>query len=94
MTKIKLVAISPSTRKDKKYMAFFSDHRIVHFGSKGFNDFTTHKDPRRKDLYLKRHFPRENWDDPLTAGSLSRWILWNKPTLTESIKDYQKRFNL
>jgi len=25
---------------------------------------------------------------------LARWILWNKPTIKESIKDYKKRFNL
>ena len=30
----------------------------------------------------------------MTAGSLSRYILWNKPTLKGSISDYRKRFNL
>ena len=92
--KLKLVEISPSTRKDKKYMAVFSDGTITHFGSLGYDDYTTHQDPRRKEAYLKRHFPRENWNDPFTAGSLSRWILWNKAILKESVKDYQNRFNL
>jgi hypothetical protein len=35
----------------------------------------------------------ENWNDPYTAGFWSRWVLWNKPTITESIKDIQKRFS-
>lgn len=91
---VKLIEIKKSDRKDKKYMALFSDGTVIHFGASGFNDFTTHKDERRKELYLKRHFPRENWDDPYTAGSLSRWILWNQPTLERSIKDYKHRFNL
>ena len=30
----------------------------------------------------------------MTAGSLSRYVLWNKPTLRGSISDYRKRFQL
>ena len=30
----------------------------------------------------------------MTAGALSRWILWNKPTISGSLKDIQKRFNI
>ena len=26
----------------------------------------------------------------MSAGALSRWILWNKPTLKASIDDYKK----
>jgi hypothetical protein len=36
----------------------------------------------------------ENFNDPLTAGSLARWINWNKTTLSASIADFKKRFNL
>ena len=58
------------------------------------SDFTKHRDEKRKQRYLDRHKARENWDDPKTVGALARWILWNKPTIKESIKDYKKRFNL
>ena len=92
------VEIKPSTNKNKKYMAiFFDDNKRIkttHFGSKGMSDFTIHKDKERKERYLKRHQKRENWNAPMTAGALSRWILWNKPTLKGSIRDYKKRFNL
>ena len=27
-----------------------------------------------------------------TAGALSRWILWNKPSFRESVADYKRRF--
>ena len=91
---LKLVDIQPSTRKDKKLMALFSDGKTVHFGSEGYEDYTTHKDNKRKELYLTRHSPRENWNDPQTPGALSRWVLWNKSSLESSIKDYKKRFNL
>ena len=91
------VKISKSTKKGKKYMALFTDkktNKTIHFGADGFSDFTIHRDNQRKERYLKRHKKRENWNNPMTAGSLSRYILWNKPTLTESIKDYKKRFSL
>lgn len=93
------VEIKPSTNKNKKYMAIFFDDnnkriKTIHFGAKGMSDFTIHKDKERKERYLKRHQKRENWNDPKTAGALSRWILWNKPTLKGSIRDYKKRFNL
>ena len=93
------VEIKPSTNNNKKYMAIFYDDnsnriKTTHFGAKGMSDFTIHKDKERKERYLKRHQKRENWNAPMTAGALSRWILWNKPTLKGSIRDYKKRFNL
>jgi hypothetical protein len=93
------VIIKPSTTKSKKLTAIFYDEKkkkikTTHFGQKGFSDFTIHKDKERKEKYLKRHQKRENWDAYMTAGSLSRWILWGKPTLKESISDYKRRFKL
>jgi hypothetical protein len=37
---------------------------------------------------------KENWKDYMTAGSLSWWILWNRPTLNESIKEYMRKIKL
>jgi len=95
---MRLLGIQPSERKDKKLVAVFGldtgRTKTVHFGAKGASDFTLNKDPERKERYLNRHSKRENWENPLTAGALSRWILWNKPTLKGSIADFKKRFNL
>ena len=93
----KLLKIIPSTKKTKKYAAFFVINKkikIVHFGGKGFSDYTKHKDPERKKRYIIRHRKNENWKDPTTAGALSRWVLWNLPSFRESVKDYKRRFNL
>jgi len=90
--------IKPSTNKEKKYMAIFYDGdkkvKTTHFGAAGMSDFTKHKDEERKKSYISRHKARENWNDYKSAGALSRWILWNKPTLEASVNDYKKRFNL
>ena len=91
---LKLVSVKSSTRAGKKLMATFSDGTVVHFGAKGYSDFTMHKDEARKERYLARHKTRENWTDPKSGGALSRWILWNKTSLEASIRDFKKRFNL
>ena len=92
------VQFYPSTRTSKKIMAVFTlDNdrtRTVHFGSAGASDYTQHRDPARKQRYLARHAPREDWDNPMTAGALARWILWDKETLPSSVEDYTRRFNL
>ena len=93
------VKFSKSTRDGKKMMAvFFKDGKkikTVHFGSVGYYDYTTlkEKDEERKRRYLERH-KKENWNDYMTAGSLSRYILWNKPTIEASIKDFKRKFGL
>ena len=97
-SKPKKVVIKKSTDPKKKLMAIFSLEngrtKTIHFGAAGMSDFPTHKDEARKRRYLARHRARENWDDPMTAGALSRWILWNLPSRQASIRAYKKRFNL
>lgn len=96
----RLLEIKPSWISDKKLAAIFRDEtngrsKTVHFGATGYEDFTTHRDPDRRERYLERHGRgHENWDDPTTPGALSRWILWNKPTLKASIADFKRRFGL
>ena len=94
--KVKLF-VSPI--KTKKYRAIFYDknNNILNqtdFGADGYEDYTIHKDDDRKQNYLNRHKKRENWNNPFSAGALSRWVLWNKPTLKSSWEDYKKRFKL
>ena len=93
------VIIKKSSKSDKKYMAIFTNNdkskkKTIHFGANGMSDYTIHKDKERMERYLNRHRKRENWEQCDTAGALSRWVLWNKPSLQGSIKDYKKKFNL
>ena len=53
-----------------------------------------HQDLQLKMNYLERHEKKENWNDYMTVGSFSRWILWNRPSLNENIKDYMCEFKL
>ena len=65
----------------------------IKFGAKGYDDFTIHKDEKRKKLYQIRH-QNDRLDDESTPGALSMFILWNKPTVEESLKDYLKYFGI
>lgn len=92
------VIITKLNNKNKKYKAIFYDKdkkiKTIHFGASGYSDYTLHKNVNRKKLYLDRHKNNENWNNYMSAGALSRWILWNKPTIRASIIDYKNRFNL
>ena len=95
------VTIVKSTNPKKKLMAKFSDSknikgrtRTIHFGQAGADDYTKTKDKEQKSRYIERHRRKENWNNPQSAGALSRWVLWDKPLLRASISSYKSRFNL
>ena len=98
MSKPVSVKITKSTKEGKKMMAVFQldngRSRKVHFGARGMADYTKTKNKEQRKRYLDRHRKRENWDAPMTAGALSRWILWDKETKAASITSYKKRFSL
>ena len=95
------IKLSRSEKPDKKFKVLVGRKKAtplktIHFGSKGMSDYTINRDPERKRLYIKRHKARENWSKSgiRTAGFWSRWLLWNKPSLDESIRDIEKRFRV
>ena len=102
---MKLISVKPSDKPDIKYTATFcmckgescckdKEKKVVHFGSKKSSTYIDHNDEKKKDAYIARHKVNENWNDPTTAGSLARYILWNKKTLSASISDFKQKFNL
>jgi hypothetical protein len=97
--RLKLKSIRKSHKPEKKYDATFvyadGHQKVVPFGAFGMSDYTKHKDKTRRQRYLKRHSGMgEDWQKPDTPGALSKWVLWNKPSFKESVKDFKRRFNL
>ncbi len=85
--------LEKSWRKGKKYAAIFSNGKVVHFGAIGYSDYTIHKDKERRERYIQRHKYNEDWNDPYTAGSLSRWILWgDSPNINVCVREFNKKF--
>ena len=97
--------IIPSSNKKKKITAIFYNEegkksKTVHFGQSNANDYTIYykedgkkKADERKRLYYARH-SKEDWTKAETAGTLSKYILWFKPTIEQGIKAYLKEFKL
>ena len=70
------VEIDYSTRKDKKYMVLNPHtNKWVHFGSYGMEDYTKHKDKKRREKFLTRNHKWADADE-YTPAYLSYYILW------------------
>jgi hypothetical protein len=69
--RIDRAVLEKSNVKGKRYKMTFLDEeekkvKTTNFGSSVHENFTMHKDPERKDRYLKRH--KNDPTDPTSAG--------------------------
>ena len=87
------VILQKSSNPKKKYDAYVEGKKVS-FGATGYSDFTQHKNEERKKNYIARHKPNQNWNDLTTAGAWSKNLLWNKPTIRESIKSMESKYNI
>ena len=68
-----------SPKKDKKYRVYNPlNGKCVDFGQMGYEDFTKHKDPIRRERYLQRATKiKGDWaENPYSPNNLSIHILW------------------
>lgn len=97
--------LNKSKRTNKRYVVK-DEKRTIHFGDDRYRNFILMNDrnskyyepnpserERVKDNYRNRH-KGDNLENPFSAGALSYYLLWNKPTLRASIKDYERKFNI
>ena len=85
-----------SDKKNKKYeVIIFKDNekiKTLNFGDSRYKDFIEYNKinpelaKERKRLYLIRHRKKEDFNNFLTPSYWSVKILWNYPTLEQSIK--------
>jgi hypothetical protein len=89
-------SLTESKQKGKKYTIKFSNPtKTIHFGSEGSSTYLDNKDKTTRDNYMNRHAPNEDWDDPLSAGALSLYILWGPFTdINDNLDFYKKTFNI
>lgn len=97
MTKLKNIIQTPT--KNKEFKATFikkdGSQKIVRFGTK--SNFVLNKDKTEKDKknYISRHKVNENFNNPLSSGSLSRHLLWgDSRNLQSNIKKFKTKFNI
>jgi len=96
--------VSDSNNKNKKLkVVIYKDGikvKTIHVGDNRYNDYIIYyknSGPSfansRKEAYLKRHHKEDN-SNPLTNAYWAKNLLWNKPTLEESISDIVNNSNL
>jgi len=107
---MKLLKVIPSTRKGKKYVAYFKidDKRevVTHFGQADARDYVLMSNPSSK-FYIKdikernkvkaayiTRHAKEDQTDPTKPATLSRFISWSIPSFAGAIRNFKKKFNV
>jgi hypothetical protein len=100
----RVMTLKKNREGDAKYVARIGG-KSYKFGNKKYRDYTL-MNSKKSQFYeplmsdrdrVRANYRRRHQNDKLdeiSSGSLSYYLLWNKPTLKESIKDYEKRFNV
>lgn len=101
--RVRLLDVRPSDVAGKKLTAVFragATVRKVHFGARGYGDFPRWwaLDPaaarRKRAAYIRRHGATEDWRDPATPATLSRYVLWEKPSVAAAVRAFRRRFGV
>lgn len=86
-----------SNKPEKKFFILKNGQPpFIHFGASLYDDYTQHLDKERRDRYLKRAKKIKNkngdltFDDPKSPNFWAINLLWNRPSIEESI---QKLYN-
>lgn len=101
----KLIDFNEANDNKHKYQITFQNldtkrEKTIKFGAYGMGDYIYYyktlgknEADKHKDRYIKRHSGmNEDYENMLSKGALSMRILWNKPTLKESLIDFVKYF--
>jgi hypothetical protein len=94
------IIIEKGTAKNKKYKAIFYDDKgkkikTSQFGDVRYQDYTMHKDKKRRDKYRQRHEGNLKKTSYMSPAHLSYYLLWGESVaLNTNIKNYKKKFNL
>ena len=85
------VIITKSSNKNTKFDANV-DGKKISFGDNRYEDFTMHKNEKRKQNYISRHSNEDHSKSNIASPAfMSRWVLWHMPTIESSIADLNKQ---
>ena len=95
MNNLKLIKIIKLKRGSKrKYQAVFQNkNKIIKrlFGLVNATDYTTHKNVKRRNRYIKKHKKKLQSNNPTSSSYLSIYLLFQKKSLKSAIKDFKRR---
>ncbi len=88
--------IEKSTRKGKRFKATFLNGKVIHFGATGGSTYVDHGDKDKRSAYIARHSKNnEDWTNPYSAATLSRFISWGDSTSLDTNKQaFMRKFGV
>jgi type III secretory pathway component EscR len=99
MPSYEFVKLIKMTTGNKKYKVILKNtqtgrEKSVSFGAKGYEDYTMHKDEKRKENYISRHKARENWTKSGidTAGWWAKNLLWSETTIEKALREIKRKY--
>lgn len=103
-SKYTVMTLKKNRKGDAKYIAKIGN-KSFKFGHKDYRDYTLmnsknsafyEENPSERDRVRANYRRRHKGDklNEISSGSLSYFLLWNKPTLKASIKDYEEKFDI
>ena len=107
MGKYNLLSVTKLKTGKKKYKAVIFNtetqrENTITFGAKGYSDYTIYYEKEGKEIadekksaYIARHSKAgEDWtaSGVNTAGFCSKHLLWNKPTITASLREIKSKY--
>ncbi len=96
---VKLISVKRTPGERKEFKAAFilnnGREKLVRFGTSSNWVTNPKKTDADRAAYLKRHRVNENWGDYLSAGALSRHLLWgDSRSLKTNLTKFKKQFKL
>jgi len=97
MPKLESLVQTPDGAKQFKAVFRLDNDRTktVRFGTASNYALDKEKTDAQRDAYIARHSVREDFNAPMTAGALSRWVLWGRfHSWKANAAQYKTRFKL
>ena len=91
------VVRTPGERKEflAKFVLDNGRSRTIRFGTPSNFALNPSKTFADRDAYIARHRVRENFNNPVTAGALSRHILWgNSRNWPSNVRSFKRKFKV
>ena len=80
----------------KKLVAIFDNdgrQKKIPFGAYNSETFSEGASNEKRLAYIARHKVNEDWST-INAGSLSRYVLWEKPSISAGVAFFKKKYNV
>jgi len=94
---IKLKTIKREKKGGKEFVATFDNNgkdKTIRFGTASNFLLNPKKTEADKNAYIARHKVNENFSNPMSAGSLSKHILWNTKSFSTNVASFKRKFKI